>query len=244
MKDSRGHLLSSEEQLQAIVSYSNGVFAALADEQPPPVMSADLSLEDATVTCSLASLGISKAVPKHVAPAACWKACASALGPVLGEAIRHHFKRGKSGRLQGDWKDTHVVWLPKPSKPPTTVANMRPIGLQCPSSKVLAMALRQNLLVVLLPLLQQLPQFAYTMGRGTADALAKAHAHFTEVDDMLRGAAVNRFGQQAGIAAPKCQGGMALSLDLSRAFDSVRRGLVYQALRDNGVDQATIEVIQ
>ena len=244
MKDSRGRLLSSEEQLQAIVSYSNGVFAALADEEPPPVMSTDLSLEDAAVTCSLASLGIGKAVPKHVAPAACWKACASALGPVLGEAIRRHFKRGKSGQLQGDWKDTHVIWLPKPSKPPTTVANMRPIGLQCPSSKVLAMTLRQNLLVVLLPLLQQLPQFAYTMGRGTADALAKAHAHFTEVDDMLRGAAVNRFGQQAGIATPKCQGGMALSLDLSRAFDSVRRGLVYQALRDNGVDQATIEVVQ
>ena len=37
---------------------------------------------------------------------------------------------------------------------------------------------------------------------------------------------------------------MSLSLDLSRAFDSVRRGLVYQALRENGVDQATIEVVQ
>ena len=180
-------------------------------------MSDSLHLEDATVIRRLGSLGVGKAVPKHVAPAACWKACAPALGPVLGEAIRRHFQKGKSGALQGDWKDTHVVWLPKPSKQPITVANMRPIGLQCPSSKALAMALQQNLLAVLLPLLKHLPQFAYTAGRGTADALAKAHAHFTEVDDLLRGTTVNRFGQQAGTSAR-----MSLCLSLSRSVTCLR----------------------
>ena len=114
---------------------------------PPQVMSDSLHLEDATVIRRLGSLGVGKAVPKHVAPAACWKACAPALGPVLGEAIRRHFLQGKSGALQGDGKDTHVVWLPKPSKQPITVANMRPIGLQCPSSKALAMALRKAVLI-------------------------------------------------------------------------------------------------
>ena len=63
MKGSRGNLLSSEEQLRAIITYSDGVFAALDDELPPQVMSDSLCLEDATVIRSLASLGVGKPSP-------------------------------------------------------------------------------------------------------------------------------------------------------------------------------------
>ncbi|CAE7758543.1 Pol, partial [Symbiodinium necroappetens] len=244
LQSSSGQLLSSAEQLEAIVEYGNATFAAQPDEAPPPALSADLHVHDSVVIRELLSLGIGKAVPKHVAPAACWKLCAGSVGTVLGEAFRLHFKQGNNGTLQGDWKDTHVVWLPKPSKQPTTVSNMRPIGLQCPTSKILAGVLRESLLAALQPVLRSLPQFAFTKSRGTADALARAHGHFYQVAQLLKLSTVNRFQQQAGLTQPKCQGGVCLSLDLSKAFDCVQRGLIYQSLRRHGVSEVVIQVIQ
>ena len=143
-------------------------------------------------------LGIGKAVPKHVAPAAVWRACADILSPILGQALRDHLQEGQACQLQGDWKDTHVVWLDKPNKPPTAVSNMRPIGLQCPTSKITAGLMRDQLLEHLMPLLQQLPQYAYAKARGTADALLKAHSHFSEAQLLLQNARVDRFQLQAG----------------------------------------------
>ena len=101
------------------------------------------------VTQELRALGAGKAVPKHVAPAVLWKWCSGIIGPILGQAIRTHFQRGKTGQLKGDWKDTHVVWLAKPGKPADCVKNLRPIGLQCPTSKVLSGVLPTQLLDVL-----------------------------------------------------------------------------------------------
>ena len=204
----------------------------------------DFSVADADICRELSRLGIGKAVPKHVAPASAWRACADILSPVMGNCLRHHFKKGTPGSLAADWRDTHVVWLDKPNKPPTSVSNMRPIGLQCPTSKLLAGLLRAPICKVLFPLLQHLPQYAFTKARGTADALLRAHSHFAEVDGLLQQARVNRFQLQAGKVTRPCTGGLCISLDLSRAFDGANRPCIFNSLRTHGVPEPVIHIIQ
>ena len=244
MKDCRGRLLSSEEQLTAIIQYGDATFAAQTEQAPTAVIRDGLQWTAKDITLEVRSLGIGKAVPKHVAPTPVWRLCADAIAPVLNQAFTSHFASGQPGNLDGDWRDTHVVWLPKSSKPPCDVKSMRPIGLQCPTSKILAGLLRAQLLQNLLPLLQYLPQYAFTRGRGTADALTRAHQHFREVADLIRQNRVDRFQLQAGKCRQGCQGGMGLSLDLSRAFDCVNRDCIYATLEKHGVHPDVILVIQ
>ncbi|OLQ10177.1 RNA-directed DNA polymerase from mobile element jockey [Symbiodinium microadriaticum] len=239
-----GALLSKEAELQSIVQHSKTTFAVHSDDTPLLPLAADYPVESAAISAELQKLGLAKAVPKHVAPSATWKLCASSLGEVLSSALSQHFKQGHSARLEADWKDSYVVWIPKPNKPPVNVASLRPIGLTSPASKALAGSLRTPLLDHLQSRLKVLPQFAYAQQRGTADAVAKAHQHFHEVDGLLQRTKANRFQQQAGLRHRKCAGGLSLSLDLSRAFDGVTRSHIYQAMQAQGVPPDVITIVQ
>ena len=80
-------------------------------------------------------------------------------------------------------------------KPGTDVANLRSIGLQCPSAKTVAGLLRQSLLDTLLPLIKDLPQYAYAKSRGTFDAILRVHMHLRRLAICLRENQINRFQQ-------------------------------------------------
>ena len=94
------------------------------------------------------------------------------------------------------------------------------------------------------PWLDHLPQYAYCEGRGCADAILRVHQHFEAVDKLLKDNLDNRFKRRQGVATLRCAGGVCLSLDLSKAFDSVSRGLLTQSLQDLGVPGDIIAAIQ
>ncbi|CAE7869369.1 Pol, partial [Symbiodinium necroappetens] len=239
-----GSLLTREAELQTIVQHSNGTFAVHPDDTPLVPLEADYIITDSTYTAELRKLGIAKAVPKHVAPSATWKLCAQAVGSTLSSALRSHLQQGTAAQLDEDWKNSYVVWIPKPNKPPDKVASLRPIGLTSPASKALAGSLRDQLLQHLQPQLKDLPQFAYAKQRGTADAIAKAHSHFHQVDNLLQQTKANRFQQQAGRRGRLCAGGLCISLDLSRAFDGVTRSHIYHTMKQQQVPQDVITLVQ
>ena len=239
-----GTLLSREGELQAIVQHSNDTFAVHPDDTPLVPLEADFTISAAELSAELSKLGLAKAVPKHVAPSATWRLCAMTVGTTLSDALQGHFRKGKAAKLDEDWKDSYVVWIPKPNKPPDTVTSLRPIGLTSPASKALAGSLRPHLLAHLQPALKDLPQFAYAKQRGTADAIAKAHSHFHQVDRLLQLTKANRFQQQAGRKSRQCAGGLCISLDLSRAFDGVTRSHIYQAMKAQQVPQDVITIVQ
>ncbi|CAE7315624.1 unnamed protein product, partial [Symbiodinium necroappetens] len=101
LRSEDGKLLTREEELQAIVKYGNATFAALFDDHPILPLAEDLPIAATSIAAELAHLGIAKAVPKHIAPAATWKLCASALG---GETLTAHFRQGTYATLDADWK--------------------------------------------------------------------------------------------------------------------------------------------
>ncbi|CAE7872887.1 Pol, partial [Symbiodinium sp. KB8] len=244
LRGPEGTLLTKEAEMQSIVQHSNSTFVVHSDDTPLQPLEADYCIDSAAFAAELHKLGLAKAVPKHMAPSATWKLCAEALGDVFSTALRGHFKQGSKAQFDADWKHSYVVWIPKPNKPPINVASLRPIGLTSPASKALAECLRAPLLSHLEPLIQVMPQFAYAKHRGTADAIAKAHSHFHQVDSLLQQTKANRFQQQAGLRSRQCAGGLSISLDLSRAFDGVTRSHIYQAMQANQVPQDVITIVQ
>ena len=72
------------------------------------------------------------------------------------------FSQRQIAAADGDWKNTSVIWLPKPDKRPTAVASMRLIGLQSPATKSFASALKVTVVEHLMPLIRELPQYAFT----------------------------------------------------------------------------------
>ncbi|CAE7632953.1 Pol [Symbiodinium sp. CCMP2592] len=243
MRGEDGHLLSPAEEMEAIIRYSK-TFAARPDEPHIAPLTEDLVITDQALLDELSKLGIGKAVPKHIAPAAVWRLCATSISHALGQALRQHLRSGSQCQLDEDWKHSHVSWIPKPSKAPTSVEALRPIGLTSPASKALAGCLRSSLVSSLQPLLQQLPQFAYAKQRGTFDAIIRAHQHFEAVAEVLQQTKCNRFQQRVGKKQRPTSGGLGLSLDLSKAFDGVDRPEIYRSMSRHGVPSSTITLVQ
>ncbi|CAE7877426.1 unnamed protein product [Symbiodinium necroappetens] len=119
-----------------------------------------------------------------------------------------------------------------------------PIGLMGPPSKALAGALRDRMLEQLSQLVTQRPQFAYTAGRGTLNALLRIHMHVAEATKLFRLQQISRFGMYAGRRPLALAGALSLSLDLSRAFDLADRCSIYSTLEKYQVPHAVVEVVQ
>ena len=224
--------------------YSSRTFSAKLDDHPRLPLTQALVVTAQDITTELRKLGLSKAVPRHIAPSAMWKLCSAELGEVLSQALCAHLQPGSAAQLEEDWKNCFIVWIPKPGKPTADVSSLRPIGLSSPASKAFAGSLRAHLLAGLEPAMRQLPQFAYAKHRGTADALVRAHSHFEEVARLLLETQCTRFQKQAGGRTRACIGGLGLSLDLSKAFDGVTRAHIYQSMQSRGVSSDVITLVQ
>ncbi|CAE7946816.1 Pol, partial [Symbiodinium sp. KB8] len=244
LRDSEGAFLSRSAEAQALVEQGKATYAQHADRPLEDCLQEALALTDAEITDQLGAIQATKAVPRHMAPAAAWKLCASSIGPLFGESFRKHFTAGALGHLYGDLTDAQMVMLPKVGKSPHMLENLRPIGLMGPPSKALAGALRNRILEQLNQLVAHRPQFAYTAGRGTLNALLRVHMHVTEATALLRANHVSRFGLHAGRRPLALAGALSLSLDLSRAFDLADRCSIYNTLEKYQVPRAVVDVVQ
>ena len=218
MKGNTGELLTPQAELQAVLDFGDSTFACHPDEVPQRDLKEGLIFAEQDIHHELALLNPSKAVPKHTAPNAPWVICSGSISGPLSHVLNRHFQAGSREVLQGDMRDTHVAWLPKPSKPPTEIGALRPVGLMPPYPKIIAGLLARQIQAHIQPYLAHLPQYAYSAGRGCADAIHKVHAHFDEVAQLLKDNLDNRFKKRPGAKILRCAGGACLSLDLSRAL--------------------------
>ena len=244
LQDSDGKPLDSKAEMAAIIKHSQALFAATPDTQPWHKKSGSLEFSATQLQVELDRLNIRKAVPRHTAPNAVWRLCSEAISQRLGPCFERHFAPDSADILEGDMKDAHICWLNKPSKHPTSMSALRPIGLMPPCAKSFAGAVATKILAHLRPLMDHLPQFAYCDGRGCGDAILRVHQHFEAVEQLLQGQTQTRFKMQQQIAPLRCFEGACFSLDLTSAFDMVSRDLLIQSLIDHWVPGVLINAVQ
>ena len=85
--------------------------------------------------------------------------------------------------------------------------------------------------------LRDLPQWAYTPGRGTLDAALRVQAHCQDVLQACKPDNWTVREARAGHLRPHQQAGGLLSLDLSAAFDTLEWCHIAEALQDAAVPE-------
>ena len=111
-----------------------------------------------------------------------------------------------------------------------------------PDGKGIAGEIRVRLQSTLQQYHANMPQFAYIPGRGIQDAQLRVLAHVRRVKQLLQKHLRTKRARKfpGHINRPQLQGGFTFSLDLSQAFDKVKRQLILDALADVGASQADI----
>ena len=230
IRGASGELLTPAQQLQALTSHAEEKFCQGADFIPTGTLREGIRVTSTQIQHALRRLPIRKAAPPTAAPSALWKNSAHALADLFHEQIAHMWRTGQTGRAPPIWKDASMVWMPKPNKDCSLLANLRPIGLVHPMGKSVCVLLRSRLRPLLTQALITRPQFAYAKGRSTLDALLRAHGHLAQTRQEIEKHRTSLYARHSGEEPKTCFGGLCFSLDLKGAFDAVPRPRLAESL--------------
>ena len=146
-------------------------------------------------------------------------------------------------KLPQPMTDCTLSLLPKPQKPLRRPQDLRPLGLQDPSSKVLAGLVRNRLQEQVSGWLADKPQFAYIAGRSGDEAICRVFHRCHAARESLKAGVDSVHAKRAGARSVPCSGGALLSIDLSRAFDTIPRRALSQALQAAGVEPTLHDLV-
>ena len=235
MYDQHGISLSPTQEIQQIEQYYIALYSD--DHQPQfntdPITVAPFDCQ--ALTDALRALPSTKALAPDGIPALVWKHFAKDLAvPIMNTFVECWM--GSRIQPPEHWTTGWIFLLPKPNKTPSKPQALRPICLQHPVSKVFAGIQCRLILSQAYPILRQLPLYAYLPSRGTRDCLFIVASHCRQIRDTC-----SHFRSSPN--APGMQGGLQISLDMEKAFDTVTRSLVLQALDQYQFDIDALRLI-
>ncbi|CAE7287360.1 unnamed protein product, partial [Symbiodinium necroappetens] len=104
-----GQVLDSRAEMAAIIKHSSEAFASTPDTTRLLPLEGNFTFAASELQAALATLNIRKAVPRHIAPNAVWKLCATSISDRLGPCFERHFRPESTDVLEGDMKDWKAV---------------------------------------------------------------------------------------------------------------------------------------
>ena len=132
--------------------------------------------------------------------------------------------------LSSEVTDCSLVLLPKPGKTTKLPRDLRPLGIQDPTSKIIAGILRDRLVAQVGHVLDDYPQFAYCKGKSIDEGISRVAQFCKNVRSRLRAGAHSVRSRRSGANNSTCFGGIMVGIDLSRAFDTLDRPCLLRAL--------------
>ena len=240
IRSQEGHLLSQRQQFEAIRDFFRAEYDR-ADDFVEPAPSAVLSLSVAEIQQAIGQLKNNKAVPGDSLPAEIWKLCQESFAVFLHRVLTQGVEEGHA--YPREISDCSLALLPKPGKPGKQPGDLRPLGLQDPSSKIYATVLKHKITEQARDLLASRPQYAYSAGRSIDTAITRVARHCAQVRDHLQRSVVSVHDKRQGRRAMGCVGGAMIGLDLSRAFDKLPRWALQASLEHASVDSAVCRAV-
>ena len=239
LRDEAGALLSQEGELKAIVDYFRGIYGPDPANISPIGPMSSFSLEE--VVAALRKLQPRKALPPQSAPAVLWKVCAAEVAPCIHAALEASLRQ-ESPKLPHRWHDVTVCLIPKIPEV-RLPRQLRPICLLTPGSKIVATMLADKLRGSIAAYMRCIPQFAYLPQRSANHALLRVCSHLHQARDLAFNATPSVHAKHEGAKTRSLRGGIALSLDVNKAFDALPRSYLHQALRRARIPDADINLI-
>ena len=239
LRDESGALMTPSAELQTIQDY----FTSIYGRSPtiPPTVGSMCQFTEGDVLMALRKLHPRKALPPNSAPATLWRTCAEDIAPILHSGLDASLRNECPGLPDG-WHDVAVCLIPK-----TPVVKMpkqlRPICLLHPGSKIVATMLADKLRGRIEVFMKCIPQFAYLPQRSAADALARVCSHLHQARQLAAHANPTLHDKSQGHKTQSLRGGVALSLDINKAFDSLPRSYLLKSLRRAQIAEADICLI-
>ena len=219
LRTSQGDILTPQEEMLQIVGHFKQVYKQ-PNLAPPGRPAGPAVVFDPQDVLQAFNKLPNKALPSHFLPAPLWRASAYLAAQVFQQTLMAAYDRDELF-LPKTWHEIQVALIPKPSKPATSADSLRPISLLSPMAKVLAKLIAEAIRPTVLDAAQRIPQFAYLAGRQTCDAIDRAFGHCREIRERRQNATVTTRDRRAGKVAQIISGGITLSLDLRKAFDSI-----------------------
>ena len=232
-----GEILDVSEEAAANARFMRQLYASSETEcfVPPPVLNNPLTQQD--ILENLKAIPSKKAGPSHIALSVVYRVGAEILAPVLYDFLQAWWNGGRPYIPQA-WKDAWLILIPKPGRPCKGPGDMRPIGLSHPLGKAILRGLRAKIMPYALRYMEHVPQWGFIPGWEVADALARAFRHCQAVQTLCKQQSVSINNRMDGITRKRVAGGLAVALDISRAFDTVRRSETMLALQAADVPPA------
>ena len=230
IRGQQGQILNPQAEFDAIFSHFKGVFTSEAPFELPPRGPVTFTAEE--VQAAIGGLKGGKAVPTASVPAELWKLCPTAYAQFFSELISSH--PAERDCMPPEVTDCTLALIPKPHKQSRRPTDLRPLGLQDPSSKVIAIMVRDRLQASTLDYLMARPQYAYCPSKAIDDAICRVAQHCRGVRERVRNSVLTVHERREGRTTSTCQGGIMISIDLSRAFDNVPRWALQQSLEHAG----------
>ncbi|CAE7658315.1 unnamed protein product [Symbiodinium sp. CCMP2592] len=240
LRTEQGTVQTHEEEFHTITAYFRKLYGGPAPS--PNFLSEALHISPVEVSQAIRHLAPGKAMPSYSAPAAVWKALHSRIVPLITYQFAHVLQPGPLV-LPRQWCISELVLLPKPGKALTSVDQLRPICLLAPMAKVLAVTLADRLRPFASRYLRNISQFAYLPQRSLSQALERVAAHCSEVKALLAAHSRNPYTSSRSAKLHCVEGGIMLSLDISKAYDCVSRSMLTDTLNDAAVPPALLEAI-
>ena len=222
MYDLHGAPLSQAQEFERLTTYFQDLFKdTQAPISTPPALT-DLPFTEADVLNELRHLPVTKALAPDGFPALIWRHFADILTPVVFPCIQHAWCSTQS-QPPPHWSAGWIHLLAKPNKTPNKPEALRPICLQHPMNKVMSGIHCRLLMAHAHSSLGHMPLYAYMPHRGTRDCLLTVSRHCRLVRELCT---VHRKND----ARSGLWGGLQISLDMEKAFDTISRQLVSRAL--------------
>ena len=236
VKSPEGHLLCGQAQFQVIFEYFRGVFSR--DEHfTMPTATSLPGFTEVEVLGAIQRLKPGKAVPHTSPPTELWRLCAEDFASRFSQLMRT--ADVTPGSLPPEATDCSLLLLAKPGKPNRQPGDLRPIGLQDPSSKLLATLLKDRVETQASSCLARCPQFAYNANRSIEEAISRVATHCASVRSRLKASVMSVHQRRAGCKQSACVGGIMISIDLSRAFDALPRPALQASMDFANIDRET-----
>ncbi|CAE7262561.1 unnamed protein product [Symbiodinium sp. CCMP2592] len=185
-----------------------------------------MSFTKADLLSALGRMAGNKALPASFAPARLWKLASAQVCQALLPAMNL-----QSAELEPEWHKVQLHMIPKVAIVREPKA-LRPIALLHPANKLLATMIADQVQGKIAAYLSDVPQWAYLPGRSTADALESACSHLHQVRSLVQANTQTIPQRFQGHTPHQLIGGISISLDVKKAFDSLSHGFLEEAMRE------------